>query len=718
MTTNYIDNVFGAGGLLAQKFDGYTPREGQLQVVREIEHAIANAEHTLVEAPTGTGKSIAYLVPAIFHATEGTAAIRAARVSDEPAEYEPEREGFDATSEESDFDEEFAGGADRAAPPEIEPVRAIVVTANIALQEQLIMKDLPLLQEVLPQPFTFAIAKGRGNYLCLDRFDDAQAEFLLMGPQGFDAKEQWATINQWAATTKLGDLSELPFEPLTQLRTKMTVSADECIGKVCGRFDDCHAERAKKKLATAQVIVTNYHLFFASLAMQKEFGRGILPPADIVILDEGHKAADVARSFFGFKISLGTVSWATRLLVPPKASKKSPIPPLDPELRARVLEAAEGFFDQLLHFRKSRDYYARLVAPDAAQWRPLHALLLEAKRVYDGAASTNLLAPDRKQEVIKASRKVAIVAEAIRRAMQNPGSGEVDANGVENEVFFIEETGREGSKKAALCSQLVDVSEVLRAELFQSSVRSVIVASATLATKEASKGGFDWLSGELGAEDARELQTPSPFDFERQALLVIPSNLPDPKAKDFSVQVAHVVCEAVEQAKGRTLGLFTSYRGLEAAYDRVQAEFGDRYRVMRQGDAPRTQLIAAFKADVNSVLLGTESFWAGVDVPGESLSCVVIDKIPFPHPEDPVMSALDERLGKAFFKEVSIPRAAIQLRQGFGRLIRAAGDRGVVVICDRRLVDKPYGKMLLASLPFARRSRDIADVGRFLAGRA
>ena len=710
---NYIDETFGEGGLLAQKFEGYAPRPAQLQVVREIEQAIAGAEHTLTEAPCGVGKSIAYLVPAIFHATTGAAAIRAARVSDEPAEYVTDRGERD---EESDFDEEFAGGADRAPTPEEEPVRVVVVTANIALQEQLVIKDLPLLQSVLPQLFTFAIAKGRGQYLCLDRFDDAQAEFLLMGPQGFDAKEQWATISQWAATTADGDLSELPFEPLAQLRTKMTVSADECLGKVCARFDACHAEKAKRKIATAQVIVTNYHLFFASLAMQKEFGKGILPPADIVILDEGHKAADVARSFFGFKISLGTVSWATRLLVPPKASKKSPIPPLDPELRARILEAAERFFDALLSFRRSRDYYARLVAPDAAPWKDLHALLLDAKRVYDGAAHTNLLAPDRKQEVLKASRKVAIVAEAIRRAMQHPGSGIVDANGVENEVFFIEEQGRD-QKKEALCSMLVDVSDVLREELFNSKVRSVIVTSATLATKEASKGGFDWLSGELGAEDARELQTPSPFDFEEQALLCIPSDLPDPKDREFHAKVAEVVCDAIEQAKGRTLGLFTSYKGLEAAYQRVQAEFGDRYLVMRQGDAPRTQLIQRFKDNVSSILLGTESFWAGVDVPGESLSCVVIDKIPFSTPEDPVMSALDERLGRAFFKDVAIPRAAIQLRQGFGRLIRSAADRGVVVICDRRLTDKPYGRLLLASLPFARRSRDINDVGRFLAGR-
>ncbi len=698
----YIEEVFGAQGLLAKEFPGYVVRPEQLQVVREVDAAIVGAEHTLTEAPCGVGKSLAYLVPAIWHATEGAAAIRAARVEDEPAEYAPDEE-------DEDYGQRPAASA--------EPVRVVVVTANIALQEQLVDKDLPLLRRVLPWPFAFALAKGRGNYLCLSRFEDAAAEHILAPPSGYDAREQWQAVSKWAAETKTGDVSELPFEPLSHIRPKFTTTADECTGRACPNVQECFAEKARTAVAQAQVIVTNYHLFFASLAMQKEFGKGLLPPHDLVILDEGHKAADVARNFFGFKLSLGSIKWATRLLVPPKSSsKKSPMPMLDEELRERVMFRAEDFFAALLVRRQSREYYARLVEPNAAPWSELYALLLEVKRVYDGAASTNMLAPDRKAEIIKASRKVGIVADNLRRAMTLPGSGVVDANGDENEVFFIEEMGRE-TKHAALCSMLVDVSGVLRSELFQGTrVRSAIVTSATLATGDPKRGGFDWISSELGAEDARELQTPSPFDFSSQALLVIPTGLPDPKEKDFADRIGEYVVEAVEQAKGRTLGLFTSYKGLEAGYQQVKRAFGDRYLVMRQGDAPRTQLIARFKENVNSVLLGTESFWAGVDVPGESLSCVVIDRIPFDSPEDPIMNALDERLGRDFFKQVSIPRCAIKLRQGFGRLIRAAGDRGVVVVLDRRLTDKPYGKMLLASLPAANRSRDLADIGRFLKG--
>lgn len=702
---NYIDEVFGERGLLAKEFPGYVVRPEQLQVVREVDASIVGAEHTLTEAPCGVGKSLAYLVPAIWHATEGAAAIRAARVEDEPAEYAPDEE-------DEDHGQRPAASA--------EPVRVVVVTANIALQEQLVQKDLPLLARVLPWPFTFALAKGRGNYLCLSRYEDAAAEHILAPPSGYEAREQWQQVSKWAAETKTGDVSELPFEPLSQIRPKFTTSADECTGRACPNVEACFAEKARKQVAQAQVIVTNYHLFFASLAMQKEFGKGLLPPHDLVILDEGHKAADVARNFFGFKLSLGSIKWATRLLAASKGNpKKNPIPPLDPELRDRVMVEAELVFSQLLAFRQSREYFARLIAPNAATASDgLYRLLLEVKRVYDGVASTNLLAPDRKAEVIKASRKVAIVADNLRRAMTLPGSGVVDANGVENEVFFIEEMGRE-EKRAALCSMLVDVSGVLRSELFQGTrVRSAIVTSATLATGDPKRGGFDWISGELGAEDARELQTPSPFDFSTQALLVIPTGLPDPKEKDFADRIGQYVVESVEQAKGRTLGLFTSYKGLEASYQQVKRAFGDRYLVMRQGDAPRTQLIARFKENVNSVLLGTESFWAGVDVPGESLSCVVIDRIPFDSPEDPIMNALDERLGRDFFKQVSIPRCAIKLRQGFGRLIRAAGDRGVVVVLDRRLTDKPYGKMLLASLPAANRSRDLADIGRFLKGAA
>ncbi len=1024
----YIEQVFGAAGLLAQQFPGYVPRPGQLQLVREIEAAISNAEHTIAEAPTGTGKSIAYLVPAIWHVTEGGAALVQARV--------PEERREDA--------DEFDAGFDRDENGQPEPPRAIVVTANIALQEQLFSKDLPLLREVLPWPFTFALAKGRGNYLCvsgetrvitrdgtreirtiagsrqmlldargqwvesevrafgkakllrvdlrrgnarltvhatadhrwfqkpaqdgapietttgrlalgdrlacawpiqivkqirpspfgiahgvvygdgsiyggseaapsrtafvvlhgkkrellkyfpgshfkeqhlegyaedavrvvdlpvffkdrpaldeapsylygwlagyfgadgcvsksgeatlsaarmediefvqalcsrlgirtglpstrmrvginqtepsaihsigfvastltpeffvrehhrarcetprrerggrtfwtveavtttereeevfcavvptthsftlegnlltgncLDRFDDAVAEHILAPPTGYDAREQWGEIVRWGSTTKTGDLSELPFEPLPMLRTKFTTSADDCTGKACPRFEDCHAEKAKKLVAGARVVVTNYHLFFASLAMQKEFGKGLLPPADIVIMDEAHKAADVARDFFGFRFTAGSVRWACRLLTPPKTQgkKKSALPMLDAELKEKVLELADAFFAELLTLAQSEKYFARLTEPHASStWQMLHAGLLDVKRCYEGAASTELLARDRKSEVRKAARKAGILAAQLKQAMLAPGSGEVDEGGTENAVFFLELYGRAPELKCALCSKLIDVAPVLQSELFEASTtRSAIITSATLATRDPKKGGFDWIQGELGAYDARELQTPSPFDFRRQALLVIPEGLPDPSARDFADRIAEHVLQAVEQARGRTLGLFTSYKGLEAAHALVKRRLGDRYLILRQGEAPRTQLIKRFRENVSSVLLGTESFWAGVDVPGESLSCVVIDRIPFETPNDPIVDAMSERLGKKYFKEIAIPRAAIKLRQGFGRLIRASGDRGCVVLLDRRLTDKPYGRLLLASLPETARSRSLQDVGRFLA---
>ena len=702
---DYVEQVFGAAGLLASKFPGYTPRAGQLQLVREIEAAISGAEHTIAEAPTGTGKSIAYLVPAIWHVTEGGQQLVQARVPEEPRE---EADEFDA-------------GYDRDENGQPEPPRAIVVTANIALQEQLVSKDLPLLREVLPWPFTFALAKGRGNYLCLNAFDDAVAEHLLAPPTGYDARVQWAEIVRWGSATKTGDLSELPFEPLVQLRTKFTTSSDDCTGKACPRFEDCHAERAKKAVGSARVVVTNYHLFFASLAMQREFGKGLLPPADIVVMDEAHRASDVARDFFGFRFTAGSVRWACRLLTPPKTQgkRKSALPMLDAELKEKVLALADGFFQALLDHAQSEKYFARLVAPHAVPgWEHLYNGLLDVKRCYEGAASTELLQRDRKSEVRKAARKAGILAAQLRQAMLEPGSGVVDEQGVTNAVFFLEVYGRAPEVRCALCSKLIDVAPVLRSELFEApTTRSAIITSATLATRDPAKGGFDWIEGELGAYEARELQTPSPFDFRRQALLVIPEGLPDPSARDFADRIAEHVLLAVEQAQGRTLGLFTSYKGLEAAHALVKRRLGDRYLVLKQGEAPRMQLIQRFKANVSSVLLGTESFWAGVDVPGESLSCVVIDRIPFETPNDPIVDAMSERLGKKYFKEVAIPRAAIKLRQGFGRLIRASGDRGVVVLLDRRLTDKPYGKLLLASLPDTGRSRTMSDVGRFLAGK-
>jgi ATP-dependent DNA helicase DinG len=680
-TADYITQVFGANGLLSKRFEGYQPRPGQMELAHAVDHAVREGDRVLVEAPTGTGKSVGYLVPAVYHLTVGAEALLAARVSGEEDGFDPEDD------------------ADPAPPP-----RAVIATANIALQEQLIGKDVPMLQKLLPWEFTAAIAKGRANYLCLHRFDETTADVLLDPIRDPEDRARWNDVAKWAATTEKGDLSELPFELSSNLRPRLSVTADDCMRKACGRFDDCHSERARKAVQDADLVVTNYHMLCSHLAFAAEFGKGILPRFDILILDEAHALPDVARDFFGFRVTSGAISYATRLMA---ASKWKGGSPFKPSLREDLMRAAEDFFGELLAYKKGPIYHARLKEPDPVESARLVSLLEQARDAQLGVASSGVDL-ERAEQLRRAARKCRIHAENIRRAMKNEDKGR-DCD----EVFFVEEQGR----SAALCCKPVKVEGILKSTIWeQASIRAVVATSATLAADN-SPNALDYFAIEVGAEKAEQLVVESPFRFEEQALLVVPGDLPDPKSKTFSDDVARVIADVVEAADGRTLVLCTSYKTLTSAADLLERRFGDRFAILRQGQAPRTQLIARFKADVSSVLVGTKSFWEGVDVPGEALSCTVIDKIPFDPPDDPINDAMSEILGEKAFREYAIPRAAIALRQGFGRLIRSATDRGVVVMCDKRLVDKPFGKTILRALPRTRLSRSIDEIRPFLASR-
>lgn len=682
MKTDYIEQIFGHGGLLSKHFDGYQPRTGQMKLARALDQAVREGDRVLVEAPTGTGKSVGYLVPAVFHLTMGADDLLAARVSSDDAD------GFDIEDD-----------ADPAPPP-----RAVIATANIALQEQLIGKDVPMLQKILPWEFTAAIAKGRANYLCLHRFDETVGDVLLDPIRDPEDRDRFNLIAKWASETKAGDLSELPFELSSTLKQRVSVTADDCVRKACGRFDDCHAEKARKAVQEADLIVTNYHLLCAHLAFVLEFGRGILPRFDVLILDEAHALPDVARDFFGFRVTSGAIGYATRLMASGKWTGKNPF---KPGLRDDLMQAAEEFFTDLLAYRKGPIYHARLKDPDPVESARLVSLLEQARDAQLGVASSGVDI-ERAEQLRRAARKCRIHADNIRRAMKVEETG-----GQLNEVFFIEEHGR----GAALCCKPVKVAGILKSAVWeQASIRAVVATSATLAADNGPEA-LDYFAFEVGAEQAEQLIVESPFAFEEQALLCIPGDLPDPKEKMFSVYVAGVIADVVDAADGRTLVLCTSYKTLTSTADLLERRFAGRFTILRQGQAPRTQLIARFKKDVSSVLVGTKSFWEGVDVPGEALSCTVIDKIPFDPPDDPINDAMSEILGQRAFKEYAIPRAAIALRQGFGRLIRTASDRGVVVMCDRRLLDKPFGKTILRALPRTRLSRSIDDIRPFLASR-
>ena len=647
-----IENVFGEEGLLAAKFKGYAPRRGQVDMAEAVERAIVEKGHLIAEGPTGTGKSLAYLVPAIEWATKKEA-IRSSL-----------------------------------------PKKVIVVTGNIALQEQLVGKDLPLLQGIMPEAFDFCLAKGKNNYLCVDALGKTLANNATASKEG-----QLARLLAWAQSTTTGDVSEFPEQPEAGLWRQMSVSSDECKGSSCKWFSKCFAEKAKRHMIGAQVVVTNYHMFFAHLKVREKMkelqARGapveldhVLPPADVIIFDEAHKAADIARDFLGFQLTKGSVEWLVR--------------GFNHDLQPKTKEASDRFFRALAEHKRSRAYKSRLKKghPLAAVALPLQQLLTQVAEFYKVNAASSAWAPEEKAELDMRAKRGFTLASQLEEAMEPEKRSDV--------VYFIEET-MNGS--AMLKSKPIDVGPWLSRELFES-FSTVVVTSATLAT--GASGGFEFIKKELGMKQCAEMVAESPFSWRNQVLFVCPKTMTDPKDyATFAGSVAEHVARIARASRGRMLGLFTSFKVLEAAHRVCTSELP--FRIFKQGEAPRTMLVNKFKDDVESCLLGCESFWAGVDVPGESLSCVVIDRLPFPTPEDPIVDAIAEK-DKNWFFNYAVPRGIIQFKQGFGRLIRTTTDRGVVVCLDRRVTDMSYGRSFVAALPKGIGfSRDVSDIEEFFA---
>ncbi|ACY13435.1 ATP-dependent DNA helicase [Haliangium ochraceum] len=645
--SDYIDTVFGPDGLLADRFPAYAPRPGQISLARAVDAAIADGEHLLAEAPTGTGKSLAYAVPASYHAAHNG-------------------------------------------------LRVVLATSSINLQEQLAAKDLPFLEGILPWPVRFALLKGKRNYLCLSRLQEAKKDGFV-----FDISsdiEMKRSIHDWASETKTGDKSELSFEPPDRIWENYSTSAEECKGRDCRYYSECFATKARAEAEKADIIVSNYHLLCVHLQLREATGQDlVLPKFDVAVCDEGHKLADIARDFFGFRVTPGSLRWlAKRIQDKDHASLALA---LDVESR--------DFFEALHGYQRSDAYKCRLRQIEPVPYLNLHGLLRE---IADFFGQTRNSAPDPGMDGFDAETQAARIddlAEAQRTAARaalladNLSAAMELAN--KDFVYYLEELPKGG---VALCGKPIEVNEQLRTTFFDQT-QSTIVTSATLTAGDS----FDYVRKDLGVPSPRELVVDSPFDFRKQVLFIVPDCVIDPRGPGFPTCVAWTVEQAVRLAGGRTLGLFTSYRNLDTAYARI-ADCG--YRVLRQGDKPRTQLVDEFRRDVKSVLLGTESFWAGVDVQGEALSCVVIDRLPFPPPNDPVIDALKERGGNSFLS-ASLPRAIIAFKQGFGRLIRASDDRGVVVVLDERLYTTFYGRAFLRSLPAMRKSRTLEDVQTFLA---
>jgi len=634
--SDYLSQVFGDGGIFASRFPGYEPRPGQVALARMVDEAMSGGRHALGEGPCGTGKGVAYCVPAIHHAVK-------------------------------------------------HGKRVVIATANIALQEQLVTKDLPTLKEVLPWDFDFALLKGRNNFLCLDRLRESEARGELALGYGDELEEQLKHIVAWERETETGDKSELPFVPLYKAWAKASVGSEECKRDGCAFYESCYAERAKAIAADANIVVTNFHMLFAHLAVRRETGRDlVLPSFDLLILDEAHEAAEIAREFFGFTVSRFTV---TRLA---QAAAEEGWGGIARRLRDEV----DPLFRRITAYERSANYSKRLREPGFVD---VGAVVGHLDTLSD-LASERTDEPGRSRDEKNAACNIARLS-SLAAARLKEAAGQSDPN----KVYWIE---MDPKGRPKLRAKPIDVSERLREELF-AVTDSVSLVSATLTTG----GNFNFCRAEVGVpDDAIEVIAESPFDFSTQSLLVVPDNVPGPNEPGFPTAVSRTLKQVIHACDGRTLGLFTSYRVLNAVYDQVRH---NGHRVLRQGDLPRTELSRIFKEDVGSVLLGTESFWTGIDVKGEALTAVVIDKLPFPHPDDPVVSAIRDRDPRAFANYL-VPRAIIAFRQGVGRLIRSRDDIGVIVLMDRRIAEKSYGRRFLASLPWMQSSRRLDSIPRFL----
>jgi ATP-dependent DNA helicase DinG len=684
----YIGATFGHGGYLSVGKPNYAPREGQIALARAVDAAIATRTHLLSEAATGVGKSYGYAVPATYHAAM----------------------------------------ADKCV---------VIVTANISLQEQLVRKDLPTLAQILPWKFTYSMMKGRSNYLCRSQLVRLQLsgaapkqENMFEGDRASRATAdverdrllQWAEAQIGAG--ELGDVSSLSWQPSDKLWREFSTQSEDCKGSRCAFADSCGARRAQRQARRAKVVVTNYHLFFLNLLIYADCGVDkLLPPFDVAIFDEAHAAANVARDFFG---------WTLRESGPKRAAKylrdRHPV-----EVEA-VSRASRWFFEQMRALRNDRSRYVARVVPERLSKADREA----AGNLFDSLSALVPLFQNDMEELsrLQASQdKIATCEKAWQKAVKvrdlvgkvlEPLEAADD-----NEVLFLEED--EFFRNVTLACRLVQPGKLLSTLLFDKTKNelaeddfgdktgeveygpavSVICTSATLATD----GDFAFARQELGApRDCAELIVDTPFDYESQALFIIPErDLCEPNDPKFTDVVSQLFLRTIALARGRTLGLFTSRKRMNDVFDAVNGR--TPFRILRQGDAPRTTLVEHFRKDTHSVLLGVASFWAGVDVPGESLSCVFIDKIPFPTPDDPVLDRLRET-DKRAFGTYAVPRAVIEFKQGFGRLIRSTTDRGVVVCCDNRILTKGYGKQFLRSMPKMQKIRNLDAIREWIDGSA
>jgi ATP-dependent DNA helicase DinG len=631
--------LLGAQGPLARVIPGFESRREQQVMADWVGEALAERSVLAVEAGTGTGKTFAYLVPALLSGRH-----------------------------------------------------VIVSTGTRTLQDQLFHRDLPVLSQALGRPVRIALLKGRANYLCRHRLQLVDQSRALPGFEPPSARSL-ARVRKWAEVTRSGDLAELPgLRDDDPVWPAVTSTRDNCLGAECPDYQRCHVVAARREAQAADIVVVNHHLLLADLALKEEGFGELLPGTDAVILDEAHQVPEIAAQFFGLSAS----SRQAVALARDALMELTRLGLLDTVMRGLLARLEETFGQAHAAVRGGNDRLEFDAAP-VAFIESLHEGVEALAALAEGFEATG--------------SDDAGIKQCTRRAQELAATlGTLLAVSAEDGVRWVDVSPR----AISVSFSPFDVAPRL-CELMQSRPCSWIFTSATLAVGD----DFGHFLGRIGAPDARTLKVDSPFDFERQARLYLPRALPEPSDPTHTTAVLAAALPLIEAAEGRAFLLFTSHRALKEAARLLRARdgFAERYPMLVQGEAPRESLLKQFREHGNAVLLGSASFWEGVDVRGPMLSVVVIDKLPFAAPDDPLLKArlegIRRRGGNPFF-EYQVPQAVLALKQGFGRLIRDREDFGVVAVCDPRLRTRRYGRLFIESLPPATLIEDGEEAARFL----
>jgi ATP-dependent DNA helicase DinG len=647
-----MEEIFGAGGLIAKYHKGYEHRLGQIKMAEAVMRAFDEKKHLIVEAGTGTGKTLAYLVPAI------AAALGNRR-------------------------------------------RVVISTGTKNLQEQLMEKDIPFLQKVMPKKFTAAYMKGRSNYACLYKIKKAETQPIL---EGLDEMDYFDEVRHWVRETETGDRAELTNLPENiSFWSRINAKSETCLGQKCPDYEACFITKMRERADEADVVIVNHHLFFADLNVRgNQYGK-VMPDYGAVIFDEAHLIEDIAADYFGFQVSSFQIDELVR--------DADSLPITDAiatrdltKIGAKIIGLAEQFW---IRFTQARANDGRFPLAQNAFAQKTSKGEIQATPLGDAYFALDTTLERLEKAVDVYAEKLPEAESLLKRTRQTRFDLDfICTQSEKNYVYWLEKRGRGMFLRASP----IDVSGLLQDKLFDKT-ETVVLTSATLSTN----GKFNFIKDRLGLDDQKTatLLAPSAFDYEKQAIIYIPKAMPDPRAPEFTQMAASEIIKLLNITSGRAFVLSTSNFSMNALYELVSMRVN--FPCLVQGSMAKAGLLERFRKTPNAVLFATSSFWQGVDVQGEQLSCVIIDKLPFAVPSDPIVAArtrfIDENGGKSFF-DYSVPQAVITLKQGIGRLIRSKTDKGVIALLDTRLRTKSYGRDFINSLPKTKVTADLNEVAQ------